>query len=70
LAARKLIIGPRQLTPDVIFAALRLTARDIRGSAGPRATEPARFDSPIGFDFDSGFGLIDAAAALLITKGL
>ena len=70
LAAGKLILGPRLLSPDVIYAAMRLTARDIRGSAGLLSTAPVPINGSFSFDFDSGFGMLDATAALLITKGL
>ena len=53
-----------------IFGAMRLTARDMKASAAIGATDTVRFDGASGFDFDSGFGLLDAAAALLITRGL
>lgn len=49
--------------PDRIYRILRDTAIDIRASAG-HAIGPFPFEDPKGFDFDSGFGLINAAAAL------
>jgi subtilisin family serine protease len=70
LAAGKFILGPRLLSPDVIYAAMRLTARDIKASAGLGSTAPTPINGSFRFDFDSGFGMLDATAALLITKGL
>ncbi|NJO13700.1 MAG: S8 family serine peptidase [Gammaproteobacteria bacterium] len=67
LAARRFILGPKQLTPDIIYGAMRLTARDMSAAAlvGP----PVPFERSFLFDFDSGFGLLDATKALLVTKG-
>jgi hypothetical protein len=48
---------------------LRHTAIDIRASAG-HGIGPFPFTDPKGFDFDSGYGLINAAAALgQVTEG-
>ncbi|HEU5137127.1 MAG TPA: hypothetical protein VFU13_18410 [Steroidobacteraceae bacterium] len=69
VAARKRFIGPRQLTPDLIYWALRLTADDMKlrnfgGDIGPQ-----RVDNANGFDFDTGFGFVDAQRALRATRG-
>ena len=69
LAARKRFIGPRKLTPDFIYWALRLTADDMKlrnfgGDIGPQ-----RVDNANGFDFDTGFGFVDAQRALRATRG-
>jgi subtilisin family serine protease len=69
IAARRFILGPNQLSPDVIYAAMRLTARDMDSSAAIDATAPVDFERSFLFDFDSGFGLLDATRALLVTKG-
>jgi hypothetical protein len=50
-------------SPDRIYRILRDTAIDIRASAG-HGIGPFPFNDPKGFDFDSGYGLINAAAAL------
>jgi hypothetical protein len=52
-------------------AGLRLSAvrQDIRQRAG-RVTGPIPIPNSKGFDFDSGFGFVDAAAALRLTAGL
>jgi subtilisin family serine protease len=69
IAARKHFIGPRQLTPDLIYWALRLTADDMKlrnfgGDIGPQ-----RVDNANGYDFDTGFGFVDARRALRATRG-
>jgi subtilisin family serine protease len=69
IAARKRFIGPRNLTPDLIYWALRLTADDMKlrnfgGDIGPQ-----RVDNAPGFDFDTGFGFVDAQRALRATRG-
>ncbi len=67
--ARKRFVGPRKLTPDLIYWALRLTADDMKlrnfgGDIGPQ-----RVDNAQGFDFDTGFGFVDAQRALRATRG-
>jgi subtilisin family serine protease len=69
IAARKRFIGPRNLTPDLIYWAMRLTADDMTlrnfgGDIGPQ-----RVDNAQGFDFDTGFGFVDAQRALRATRG-
>ncbi len=69
ITARKRFLGPRKLTPDLIYWALRLTADDMRlrnfgGDIGPQ-----RVDNAQGFDFDTGFGFVDAQRALRATRG-
>jgi subtilisin family serine protease len=67
--AHKRFIGPRILKPDAIYWALRLTADDMTlrnfgGDIGPQ-----RVDNAPGFDFDTGFGFVDAQRALRATRG-
>lgn len=69
IQARKRFIGPRNLTPDTIYWVLRLTADDMKlrnfgGDIGPQ-----RVDNAHGFDFDTGFGFVDAQRALRATRG-
>ena len=69
VAARKRFAGPRNLSPDLIYWALRLTADDMKlrnfgGDIGPQ-----RVDNANGFDFDTGFGFVDAQRALRATRG-
>jgi hypothetical protein len=69
IALHKQFFGPRKLTPDHIFWALRLTADDMKlrnfgGDIGPQ-----RVDNAEGFDFDTGFGFVDARRALRATRG-
>jgi subtilisin family serine protease len=69
VAAHKRFIGPRNLSPDLIYWALRLTADDMKlrnfgGDIGPQ-----RVDNANGFDFDTGFGFVDAQRALRATRG-
>jgi subtilisin family serine protease len=67
--ARKRFLGPRNLTPDLIYWGLRLTADDLKlrnfgGDIGPQ-----RVDNANGFDFDTGFGFVDAQRALRAFRG-
>lgn len=69
ISARKRFLGPRQLTPDALFWALRLTSQDMKlrnfgGDIGPQ-----RVDNAPGFDFDTGFGFVDAVRVLRATRG-
>jgi subtilisin family serine protease len=69
IADRKRFIGPRNLDPDTVYWALRLTADDLKlrnfgGDIGPQ-----RVDNANGFDFDTGFGFVDAQRALRVTRG-
>jgi subtilisin family serine protease len=69
IQAHKRFIGPRNLTPDAIYWTLRLTADDMKlrnfgGDIGPQ-----RVDNANGFDFDTGFGFVDAQRALRATRG-
>jgi subtilisin family serine protease len=69
IAARKRFLGPRNLSPDLIYWVLRLTADDMAlrnfgGDIGPQ-----RVDNANGFDFDTGFGFVDAQRALRATRG-
>jgi hypothetical protein len=70
IAAGKRFIGPQQLRPEAMYVALRLSAarNDIRQRAG-RVTGPIAIPHSKGFDFDSGFGFVDAAVALRLTAG-
>jgi subtilisin family serine protease len=71
IAADRHFIGPKILTPDLIIAALRLSAVDIKRRALDRedATKTQPIRNGEGFDFDSGFGLVNAQKALELTKG-
>jgi subtilisin family serine protease len=69
IAAQKRFIGPRKLTPDLIYWGLRLTADDLKlrnfgGDIGPQ-----RVDNANGFDLDTGFGFVDAQRALRVIRG-
>jgi subtilisin family serine protease len=69
ISAHKRFIGPTVLRPGSIYWALRLTADDITlrnfgGDIGPQ-----RVDNASGFDFDTGFGFVDAQRALRATRG-
>jgi subtilisin family serine protease len=56
--------GKRPLSPDRIYQVLQETAKDMRLAAG-RTIEPFPFPfGTRGFDFDSGYGFVDAVAAL------
>jgi subtilisin family serine protease len=69
ISAHRHFIGPRNLSPDLIYWTLRLTADDMKlrnfgGDIGPQ-----RVDNADGFDFDTGFGFVDAQRALRATRG-
>jgi subtilisin family serine protease len=69
IADRKRFIGPRNLEPDAIYWAIRLTSDDMKlrnfgGDIGPQ-----RVDNANGYDFDTGFGFVDAQRALRLTRG-
>ena len=69
ISAHKRFSGPRDLSPDLIYWALRLTADDMKlrnfgGDIGPQ-----RVDNANGFDFDTGYGFVDAQRALRATRG-
>ena len=70
--AGKRFNGPMVLAPDDIVAALRQSADDIEHRALERndaqKTQPIRDGK--GFDFDSGYGMVNALKALELTKGL
>jgi subtilisin family serine protease len=64
IAARRPVPAPRVLTPAAIYNALRSTASDMRlrnlgGNLGPQPVNAGD-----GFDYDAGFGLVDAVGAL------
>jgi subtilisin family serine protease len=69
VAAGKRFIGPRKLSPQLIYAAMRLTADDMRlrnfgGEIGPQPVAGAA-----GFDLDTGFGMLDASRAVRAVAG-
>lgn len=70
IAAGKQFNGPAQLTPDLIYAALRQSADDIRfrvlDLVNPTATQVILTQ---GTDSESGFGLVNAQRALSVTAG-
>ncbi len=64
LAAHRQIAGPRALTPAALYNVIRRSASDMRlrnlgGNLGP---QPVGVSD--GFDYDTGYGLVDAVAAL------
>jgi subtilisin family serine protease len=60
---------PAKLRPDFIFTTLRATAGDVKWRAG-RTLAPYPIERPNGFDFDSGFGYVDAVKALTVVRTL
>jgi subtilisin family serine protease len=60
---------PAKLVPDFIFTTLRATAGDVKWRAA-RTIAPYPIEHPGGFDFDSGFGYVDAVKALTAVKVL
>jgi len=70
IASGRRFLGPRELSPDYLRWILRLTARDIRRRSVtlfPPVTDPIANGG--GFDFDSGFGLVDGVRAMSAIKG-
>lgn len=64
LAAHRQVLAPRVLTPTALYNVLRQTASDMRlrnlgGNLGPQPVGVIE-----GFDYDAGYGLVDAARAL------
>jgi hypothetical protein len=55
--------GSHDLAPESMYWALRLTAGDIRARAG-RVSGPFPIPNSRGYDFDTGFGFVDAVKAL------
>jgi hypothetical protein len=60
---------PKKLVPDFIFTTLRATAGDVKWRAA-RTIPPYAIEHPNGFDFDSGFGYVDALKALTVVRTL
>jgi subtilisin family serine protease len=69
IADRKRFLGSRQLTPDLIYWTLRLTSRDMKLRNFGGEIGPQRVRSAEGFDFDTGFGFVDAQRALRSIRG-
>jgi subtilisin family serine protease len=64
LAAHRQVPAPRTLTPAALYGVLRRTASDMRlrnlgGNLGPQPV-----GASAGFNYDEGFGLVDATRAL------
>jgi subtilisin family serine protease len=64
LAAHKQVPTPRALTPAALYNVLRQTASDmqLRNVGGRLGLQPV--NTAEGFDYDTGYGLVDAAGAL------
>jgi len=60
---------PAKVVPDFIISTLRATSSDIRNRAG-RTIAPFAIEDARGYDFDSGFGYVDAVKALAVVKAL
>jgi subtilisin family serine protease len=71
IVVSKHFAGPKELTPDLIYFALRLSSEDIRRRSLARAdpTATVLLANPKGYDLDSGFGLVNAERALKLIKG-
>ena len=65
LAAHREVPTPRALTPAALYTVLQQTASDmqLRNLGGKRGPQPVNTSSS-GFDYDTGFGLVDAVGAL------
>ncbi len=69
LAAHRQVPAPRTLTPAALYDVIRRTASNMRlrnlgGNLGPQPVEVTE-----GFDYDTGYGLVDAARALQAVAG-
>jgi subtilisin family serine protease len=60
---------PAKLVPDFIINTLRATSSDVRNRAG-RTIAPFAIENAKGYDFDSGFGYVDAVKALTVVRVL
>jgi subtilisin family serine protease len=69
IAAHKRFIGPRNLTPQLIYGVMRLTADDMRLRNLGGDIGPVPVAGGAGFDFDTGFGLLDAQKVLRAIAG-
>lgn len=71
IKAGKRFNGPRELTPDAIISALRMSAHDITHRAldehDAEQTQPIQDGE--GFDLESGYGMVNALQALELIKG-
>jgi len=69
LAAHRNVPAPRVLTPAALYNVLQQTASDmqLRNLGGSRGPQPVNASS--GFDYDTGFGLVDAVGALQAIAG-
>ncbi len=68
VAAGKRFIGPKRLSPQAMYWAMRLTAQDVRARAGI-TSGPFPIENGRGFDFDSGFGFVDGVRAIQVISG-
>jgi subtilisin family serine protease len=66
--AHKHFIGPKKLSPQALYLAMRVTAQDIRARAGIDSG-PFPIKNSKGFDYDSGFGFVDAVKAIDLISG-
>jgi subtilisin family serine protease len=55
--------------PDFLISTLRATSGDIKKRAA-RTIAPYPIEHPNGYDFDSGFGYVDAVKAITVVKAL
>ena len=69
IAAGKRFIGPERLKPTLIYAAMQASARDLKRRSVPGDASSNGIERGNNFDFDSGFGLLDAEQALRAIRG-
>lgn len=69
IAAHKRFVGPRNLTPQLIYGVMRLTADDMRLRNLGGDIGPVPVAGGAGFDFDTGFGFLDAQKVLRAIAG-
>jgi subtilisin family serine protease len=68
-AGKRFFIGPRRLTPAFIYQTMQATARDLTRRSSADDSVSTVIERGRNFDFDSGFGLLDAEQALRATRG-
>jgi hypothetical protein len=66
---RKRFLGLHNLSPDLIYGTLRLTADDLKPRNFGGDIGPQRVDNANGFDLDTGFGFVAAQRALRAPRG-
>ncbi|WP_437320273.1 S8 family peptidase [Sorangium sp. So ce385] len=70
VAAGTSVLGSDRLPPALVYLVLRLTAEDMRLRDLGGEIGPVRVEGAPGFDFETGFGFVDAVRALRVISNL